>query len=282
MNQSDYLFTHSPAETERLMRQAEILRPITQRLLTTAGLSAGMQVLDIGCGPGDVTILAAELVGPTGRVAGIDRNEEIVRTARQRISELGFSNVEFQYSETETYDRRSCFDAVVCRYVLIHQTDPVQILRTMAELLRPGGVIAVHEMDVTRGLHCNPPIPMLDRMAKLGQLAFQQMGTAIDAGGRLVQLFRDAGLPVPCLFAETVVESSHDSVVLPWVTASLRQVLPRLIATGQATADDVDIDNLTERLQTAATEMRSQLEFVPQVCGWARVEQPDRGNGYHR
>ena len=275
MPNSGYLFSHSSSETERLLRQAELLRPITHRLLTSAGLGKGMRVLDIGCGPGDVTILAAELVGPTGRVVGIDSNREIIRTARQRRSELAFSNVEFIHTDAETFDRYVDFDAVVCRYVLIHQTDPARFLRAMTQLVRPGGVVAVHEMDASRGLHSNPPIPLLHRMAELAQQAFQQMGTATDAGGRLVQLFCDAGLPVPTLFAETVVESSRDSLILPWITDTLRQLLPRLVATGRVTKEEADIDTLTERLHQAAEDMRSQLELVPQVCGWARVEKTD-------
>jgi ubiquinone/menaquinone biosynthesis C-methylase UbiE len=272
MPNSGYLFSHSHSETERLVRQAEFLRPITHRLLTSAGLEKGMRVLDIGCGPGDVTILVAELVGPTGRVVGIDSNKEIIRAARQRRSEPGFNNVEFIHSDAEKFDRYSDYDAVVCRYVLIHQTDPARFLRVMTELVRPGGVIAVHEMDASRGIHSNPPIPLLHRMAELAQQAFAQTGTATDAGGRLVQLFWEAGLPAPSLFAETVVESSRDSLILPWVTDTLRQLLPGLIATGRVTKEEADIDTLTDRLRHAADAMRSQLELVPQVCGWARVD----------
>jgi ubiquinone/menaquinone biosynthesis C-methylase UbiE len=278
VRQSAYLFNHSLFETERLVRQAEMLKPITRRLLTSAELTAGMRVLDVGCGPGDVAMLAAELVGPRGRVVGIDHNEEILSTARRRIGDLGYSNVEFLHSDLETHNLKADFDAVVCRYVLIHQTDPVRFLQAMTELLRPGGVIAVHEMDAARGLHCNPPIPLLRRVEELALIAFEQMGTARDAGGRLVQLFCDAGLPTPRLFAETVVESSQHSVLLPWVTDTLRQVLPRLIATGRVTAKEVDIDTLTERLQRAAVEARSQLELLPQVCAWTRVARESVGS----
>jgi hypothetical protein len=70
-----YILGHSPAEIQRLMSQAVMLRPITERLLRSAGIEPGMRVLDIGCGAGDVSMLAAELVGSTGSVVGIDRNE---------------------------------------------------------------------------------------------------------------------------------------------------------------------------------------------------------------
>jgi ubiquinone/menaquinone biosynthesis C-methylase UbiE len=148
---NSYVFGHSQPEIERLRRQAEMLRPITQRLLISAGVKKGMRVLDIGCGPGDVTMLAADLVGSTGRVVGIDRDESVIDAARQRSSELGFSNVEFVRRDVETYDGPAGFDVAVCRYVLIHQTDPVRFLQVTRGLVRSGGVIALHEMNISRG-----------------------------------------------------------------------------------------------------------------------------------
>jgi ubiquinone/menaquinone biosynthesis C-methylase UbiE len=162
-----------------------------------------MRVLDIGCGPGDVTMLAADLVGSTGRVVGIDRDEAVIDAARKRINELGFSNVEFAQRDVETYDGPAGFDVAVCRYVLIHQTDPVRILQVTRGLVRSGGVIALHEMDTTRGVQSSPRVPLLHQMEALAL-------TAGAAGGRLVQLFADAGLPAPRLFAETIVESGED------------------------------------------------------------------------
>ncbi|MGW4165275.1 methyltransferase domain-containing protein, partial [Streptomyces sp. NPDC004788] len=70
--ESAYLLGHSPAETDRLVLQARLYDPITEQALRTAGLRSGMRVLDVGCGAGDVTFLAARIVGPTGSVTGVD------------------------------------------------------------------------------------------------------------------------------------------------------------------------------------------------------------------
>src|SRR5438309_1192712 len=67
-SETKYVLGHSPSEIRRLVSQAAILRPITERLLRTAGVGRGMRVLDLGCGAGDVSMLAAELVGPSGSV----------------------------------------------------------------------------------------------------------------------------------------------------------------------------------------------------------------------
>src|SRR5258708_28860788 len=74
MAEDAYILGHSKQELRRLMLQAENLRPITARLLREAGLAPGMRVVDLGCGVGDVAVLAAELGGPTGTVIAIDRN----------------------------------------------------------------------------------------------------------------------------------------------------------------------------------------------------------------
>src|SRR5262249_41337764 len=73
-----YILGHSEREIRRLMQQAAILRPITERLMRDAGIGRGMRVLDMGCGVGDVSMLAAELVGGPGSVVGIDRSSAAI------------------------------------------------------------------------------------------------------------------------------------------------------------------------------------------------------------
>jgi tRNA A58 N-methylase Trm61 len=71
---SAYVLGHSERELERLRLQAQLIDPITRQFLIEAGIAPGMRVLDVGCGAGDVTFLAADLVGPPGRSwASIDR-----------------------------------------------------------------------------------------------------------------------------------------------------------------------------------------------------------------
>jgi ubiquinone/menaquinone biosynthesis C-methylase UbiE len=87
----EYILGHSPDEVRRLMLQADVLRPITERLLKEAGLKPDMRVLDLGCGAGDVAMLAADLVGPKGCVVGIDRSAEALDLARNRARGAGYA-----------------------------------------------------------------------------------------------------------------------------------------------------------------------------------------------
>src|SRR3982074_2655319 len=86
---------HSKQELRRLMLQAENLRPITTRLLREAGLAPGMRVVDLGCGVGDVALLAAEMVGPTRTAIGIDPTTTAIVTASKGASAAGHANIEF-------------------------------------------------------------------------------------------------------------------------------------------------------------------------------------------
>ena len=71
MKELDYILGHSLREIERLIQQADIIRPITERLLMRLNIGPGARVLDLGCGAGDVSVLVAELVGPTWKAANL-------------------------------------------------------------------------------------------------------------------------------------------------------------------------------------------------------------------
>src|SRR6266699_6514702 len=79
-----YALGNAPEAFQRLLVQGQLFNPFTRRLLKDAGLRAGMQVLDVGCGPGDVSLLAAELVGEQGSVIGVDTNASVLQIAQAR------------------------------------------------------------------------------------------------------------------------------------------------------------------------------------------------------
>ena len=135
----EYVLGRSERESQRLIKQSAFLRPSTERVFQKAGLSAGMRVLDIGCGVGDVSFLAVEFVGPTGTVVGIDRDPGVLAVARQRASESGFTNVTFEENEIDRFTATDPFDACVSRFVLMYQADPVATLKHVARAVKKGG-----------------------------------------------------------------------------------------------------------------------------------------------
>src|ERR1700739_212576 len=86
---STYVLGHADVEVQRLLLQGRLYDGYTEHALRLAGLRPGMRVLDIGCGPGDVSFVAARLVGPTGSVLGADAAPEMIELARTRAAEKG-------------------------------------------------------------------------------------------------------------------------------------------------------------------------------------------------
>jgi 2-polyprenyl-3-methyl-5-hydroxy-6-metoxy-1,4-benzoquinol methylase len=98
-----YAMGYTQHELERLMFQARLLRPMTEWLLRSAGIEPGMRVLDVGSGAGDVALLAAELVGSSGSVTGIDRDVRSVGLAEHRAKSAGLTWAEFREVPVEEF-----------------------------------------------------------------------------------------------------------------------------------------------------------------------------------
>jgi len=124
MDDTDYALGRTDAEYQRLIEQAELFRPLTERMLRAAGIGAGMHVLDIGCGMGDVSFLVSELVGPQGSVVGVDLDRDVLRHAEERRNARAITNVVFRETDARYLDSQHLFDAAVGRFVLVYMSDP--------------------------------------------------------------------------------------------------------------------------------------------------------------
>ena len=154
-----YILGHAPDELDRLIDQARFFGGLTEEVLRRAGVGPGMRVLDLGCGTGDVSFLAARLVGPTGTVLGVDRSPEAVATATARAGQAGPANVTFAVGDLVDLELTAPVDALVGRFVLMYLDDPAATLRRVLGLLEPGGVVAFQEMDMGAAT-CEPDCPL--------------------------------------------------------------------------------------------------------------------------
>ena len=137
----EYILGHTDPEIERLQLLAGVIGGVTRRLILECGIQPGMRVLDRGCGVGDVSMLLAEAVGDTGSVLAFDREPRAVETAKARADSAGYRQIEFVVTSDDALPQRPPFDAALGRYVLVHQSDPVAMVRRAATVVRPGGVI---------------------------------------------------------------------------------------------------------------------------------------------
>jgi ubiquinone/menaquinone biosynthesis C-methylase UbiE len=144
--QSFYALGHSEQELQRLTRQGQAFEPFTRQLFKEAGISQGLRVLDVGCGSGDVAFLAADLVGPSGEVVGVDCERKAVDWAGARARSRGMRNVNFVEGDPAEMQFDRQFDAIVGRLVLMYYPDPVDTVRKLMRQVRPDGLIVFQEM----------------------------------------------------------------------------------------------------------------------------------------
>ena len=272
MDNPIYALGHSEEELERLRVQSRFVEPITRQFFQEAGISAGMRVLDVGSGAGDVAFLTADLVGETGEVIGTDRAAAALTTARQRAATKGLRNVSFRASDpTEiVFDRP--FDAVVGRYVLLFQADPAGMLRTlMKQHLRPGGLIIFHEPDWTC-VRSFPPAPIYDRCCQWIIEAFRKAGQDTNAANNLYAAFASAGLPSPQMRMQTFVGGTTGCSDWLQVVAGLAaSLLPTMEQLGIATAADLEIATLTDRLQKEVAASEHMIIGRSEIAAWSRL-----------
>jgi SAM-dependent methyltransferase len=189
-----YFLGYRPAERARLQRQAVEIATESRYLLDRIGVSEGARSVDIGCGPQGLLDLLAERVGPTGRVIGVERDEEAVSLARQFVAERRLANVTVVHGDGRaTGLPRKAFDLAIARLVLVNVPYPEEIVAEMAALVRPGGVVAFHEADYVSHT-CDPPLPAWNRLVDLLVGYSSANGIDLFIGKKVPRLLREAGL----------------------------------------------------------------------------------------
>lgn len=267
-----YLLGHSDEESVRLIAQARLLAPITKRFFLEAGISPGMRVLDVGSGMGDVAFLASKLVGPQGEIVGVDRAAEAVAAASNRGRARAQTNVSFVVGDPSEMSFERAFDAVVGRYVLMYQPDPGATLRALASRVRPGGVIAFHELD-WGGARSFPTAPTFERCFGWVVRALQCGGAEAYMGSKLYSVFEQAGLPAPVMRLEAIVGGPGDpsGVVRDLLdTIFPTSVAPMLEQHGIANAADIDAKTLPDRMAAELADLGSVVIGRSEVGAWTR------------
>lgn len=268
---ADYLWGHSKSETDRIVAQSKVLHAASRRLLEWAGLAPGMRVLDVGCGAGDVALLARDMVGPTGSVTGIDQDAGILALARDRARTEGKPDIAFQQASAASFYDPDGFDLVVCRFVLHHQHDPLSFLKALAAAVRPGGVVAVHEPGVRPKQLSTPPVQLYEDTFAACFAAVQVACPNHDVAYRLASLFHEAGLPEPRLFSETPTGSGEDCPLYALVADTFRSARPVIEKHGLWRGSALPDDGLEQQIRLEAVRLHSQLQYPEQICGWARL-----------
>lgn len=183
-------YTHGHHESVLRGHQRRTAQDSAAYLLPS--LTAGLSVLDVGCGPGTITADLAVLVAP-GLVTAVDDSADVLDVARAEVEQRGLSNVSFATGDVHQLDfPDDTFDVVHAHQVLQHVADPVGALREMRRVCVPGGIVAARDADYA-GFIWFPELPALDLWRDLyGRAARANRGEP-DAGRRLLSWARQAG-----------------------------------------------------------------------------------------
>ena len=188
-----YPLVDGVADRARLGVLQRWLRPTTPSLFERVGVKPGMTCLDLGCGAGEVTLDLARLVGPGGRVVGMDIDDARLEMVREDAEANGLSNVELRVSDIRTSEEMNKFDLVYSRFLLSHLSDSAGVLAKMRQLVSPGGIVAVEDLDYS-GYYCHPELPAFRRCIELLYEMKRVLGGNGDLGKELPGMFVDVGL----------------------------------------------------------------------------------------
>jgi SAM-dependent methyltransferase len=263
---TEYVLGSDPQEIARLDGQAAAIAGASDALLRASGIGPGMRVLDLGTGLGHVAAQVTALVGPSGAVVGVDREAPLLATARQRH---GAENVRFVEGDVHDVRFDEPFDAVVCRLLLFHLPDAVDVLdRHRRETLRPGGLMVTIDFDAG-GARCEPEVALATQAKSWIEAAFAKAGADSRVGARLAVLLRQAEFSDVQTFGIQGYVAPGDSPHL--LTGVVRALHDAIVAGGIATAEEIGIDTLDERLRRELAA--AGAVFVPPtvVGAWGRA-----------
>jgi len=237
-----YILDGGDEDLRRLLGVAEATQEMARSAFRRVGMQEGWHAIDCGCGPIGGLAVMAEMVGPAGRVVGVDFSEPAVQRARSVVAVLELGNVELfagDVHELGTAAVGGLFDLAYTRFFLMHQPDPVRTLSQIARLLRPGGWIVAQE-----ALRSPPPRshPHLDALGVFWDLTYEVLeragGVPHGAVDGLAGSARAAGLDVVAV--DGTFTTVDPELGFELHAATLQAARERAVASGIAAGQQID------------------------------------------
>lgn len=261
-----YVIKSGAEGRERLRVLSRILQPTTLSLLQRIVLSPGSSCLDLGCGGGDVCVELSRLVGPAGRVLGVDMDAETIAIARRESAADALSNIDFEVATIADWSPGRKFDLVYGRFILTHLPDPAAALATCRESLLPAGRAVFEDIDFT-GHFSYPPSAAFQRYIALYSEVVRKAGADPNIGPRLPTLLADAGFTEvqvnvvqPAGLSGEVKEIHH---------LTMDYIRTPVLAHGLASAEE--IDDVVAELRTLASDSLTLMSLPRIIQTWGRV-----------
>ena len=254
-------------EVARLEIQGAALAPATRMIFAKAGIRPGMRVLDLGCGAGDVTFVAANLVGPGGFVVGVDRSPQALARARLRAGQRGLAQVQFVEGDLDDPAPGGPFDAIVERLVLWTVPDAATLLRRQATVLRPGGLVVPIEEDLST-IRSLPETAFGTQVKSWLVEAFAKAGMSM-VGSRLWAIIQEAGLRPVGMIGVQPHFGPGDEAGIAFLVETMRIAEPLIVGTGVATAEEIGMDTFEQRLRDENQRTQAVGAYPMLLSAWA-------------
>lgn len=262
----NYLLASGNDEMQRLRLQAQVWEPAAAEFLSSLSIGEGARALDLGCGAMGVLRPLSRLVGPHGRVIGLDLDEVQLAAARAFVEEAELANVSI--TKGDAFNTRlpdGHFDVVHVRFVFAPVGRDAELLAEVLRLVRPGGIVAIEEPDASCW-NMAPPNASWSRLKTAILAAFEAGGGDFDAGCRTYGMLQAAGLrQVSQRNAVLAAAGDHPYKRLPLqFAASLRK---RIIDGG--ILSDTQLDACLAEVAAVADDVSSVMTtfIVTQVAG---------------
>ncbi|CAB4891513.1 unannotated protein [freshwater metagenome] len=236
-HEDTYIIKGGLAGRDRLRVLGRALQPTTTAFLERVGVATGAACLDVGCGGGDVSLLLAEAVGPSGRVVGLDLDAEKMALASAEAKAAQIHHIEYRVGTVQDLDDRGTYDVVYSRFLLTHLPDPAGALRNMVSAARPGGVVTIEDIDFG-GSFCYPDNAAYERYCELYTQAALARGVDPYIGRRLPSLLADAGLTNIVLNVESPASFNADVKAVSPLT--LENIADAAVAAGLVERDEMN------------------------------------------
>jgi len=250
---------------ERLKVLSRVMQASTATLFNSVGVGSGMTCLDVGCGSGDVAMELARLVGPGGRVVGVDIDEIKLALAKDEADKLGISNLEFCSIDIRESPQKPEYDLVYARFLLTHLSDPATTVKCFNQFLKPGGLVIVEDIDFS-GCFVHPPSAAFDRYHELYCTAVTRRGGDPNIGPRLPGLLCDAGFLDVDLYVVQPMGLSGDVKLL--VPLTMEAIVDAAMAEQLTTK--AEADELVAALFEYAADPRTVAGAPRIVQSWGR------------
>jgi ubiquinone/menaquinone biosynthesis C-methylase UbiE len=269
MTTERYALGSEERELIRLRTQADLLAEPTENLLRRGGLEPGMRVLDLGSGPGDVSFQVSAIVGPRGSVVAVEHDPAQLANAELNRTHRGIDNVTFRQADARTFIDETPFDAVVCRLLLMHLSQPGEVIAHHLKNLGPGGIFVAVDYDIA-AMRSLPEVELFSSMNRWATAGFAEAGVDPFVGMRLPQLIQDAGYEnVGCLGFQRYFAPGNGAAVSHLVDV-LIPLEPAILVSGVVSAEELDVKTLSKRVASALNSANAAWTTPTVVGGWGR------------